>query len=67
MAGITAESKIWQKRKLTTIVYNEKMTVGLDPGYDVGQMSAGPEVEIYTSLVKDNSVNFTRQALPLAG
>ena len=29
-------------------------------------MSAGPEVEIYTALIKDNGVNFARQALPVA-
>ena len=41
------------------------MTTGLDPGYDVGQLSTAPELEIYTTLVeKDNSVNFARQALP---
>ena len=41
-------------------------TAGLDPGYDVGQLSTNPDVEIYTTLAaKDNSVNFARQALPL--
>ena len=58
--------KYGNKESLTTIVYNSEMTTGLDPGYDVGQFSTGPEVEIYTSLVeKDNSVNFARQALPM--
>ncbi len=28
------------------------MTAGLDPGYDVGLMSTGPDVEIYTALAK---------------
>ncbi len=58
--------KYGSNENLTTIVYNSEMTTGLDPGYDVGQFSAGPDVEIYTTLVaKDNSVNFARQALPL--
>jgi hypothetical protein len=48
----------------TLVVYNDKMSVGLDPGYDVGLMSAGADVEIYTALVKNNGVNFARQALP---
>jgi len=56
-----------EKESATVIVFNENMTTGLDPGFDVGQMSTGPDVEIYTSMVlKDNSVNFARQALPLA-
>lgn len=50
----------------TTIVYNKSMTAGLDPGYDVGQLSGWPEVEIYTALVAGSEVNFARQALPLA-
>jgi hypothetical protein len=54
------------KENSTLIVYNESMTAGLDPGYDVGLLSSGSDVEIYTPLVeKDNSVNFARQALPL--
>jgi hypothetical protein len=50
----------------TLIVYNDQMTAGLDPGYDIGQLSSGQDVELYTALVKDNGVNFARQALPLA-
>ena len=65
--GLELKVKYGNKESLTTIVYNNEMTVGLDPGYDVGQFSAEPDVEIYTTLVlKDNSVNFARQALPLA-
>ena len=56
------------KESVTTIVYNSDMTTGNDPGYDIGQMSTGPDVEIYTALVsKDNSINFARQALPVDG
>ena len=44
------------------------MTAGLDPGYDVGLFNAGQDIELYTTLaLKDNSVNFTRQALPVSG
>jgi len=49
----------------TLIVYNSEMTAGLDPSYDVGLLSSGSEVEIYTRLVNDNEVNFARQLLPL--
>jgi hypothetical protein len=65
--GLQLKVRYGQKESLTTVVYNSDMTTGLDPGYDVGQMSTYPDVEIYTSLVlKDNGVNFTRQALPVA-
>ena len=50
----------------TTVIYNEDMSSGLDPGYDVGMLSTGADLEVYTSLVqKDNNINFARQALPL--
>jgi hypothetical protein len=50
----------------TTIIYNENMTKGADPGFDVGMLSTGADPEVYTSLVqKDNNINFARQALPL--
>ena len=65
--GIQLKVKYGNNESLTTIVYNEKMTAGLDPGYDVGQYSSRPDVEIYTALAeKANGVNFARQALPLA-
>jgi hypothetical protein len=60
--------KYGEKENSTLVVYNENMTADLDPGYDVGQLSANPDVEVYTSLVaKDNSVNFAQQALPVGG
>ena len=66
--GLQLKVKYSSNESLTTIVYNSEMTAGLDPGYDVGQFSAGLDVEIYTTLAaKDNSVNFARQALPVSG
>ncbi len=63
--GLQLRLQHGEKENSTLVVYNEEMTAGLDPGYDVGQMSEGAEVDIYTTLVeKDNSVNFARQALP---
>lgn len=63
--GLQLKVKYGDKENSTLVVYNENMSVGLDPGYDVGQLSASPDLEIYTALVeKDNSVNFARQALP---
>jgi hypothetical protein len=65
-SGLQLKVKYGAKESQTTIVYNENMTKGLDPGYDVGEYSAGSDVEIYTTLVsKSNNVNFARQALPV--
>lgn len=65
--GLKLKAQYGTRESSTTLVYNSGMTVGLDPGYDVGQLSTSPNVEIYTSLViKDNGVNFARQALPVA-
>jgi len=58
----------WEDKKdMTTVVFNNDMTKGLDPGYDVGLMSSAPGIGIYTTLVEDNGVNFARQALPVNG
>jgi hypothetical protein len=66
--GLQLKVKYGNNEGFTTIVYNEKMTAGLDPGYDVGQFSAGPDVEIYTALAAESTgVNFARQALPVDG
>lgn len=64
--GLQLKVRYGSDESMTTIVYNSEMTAGLDPGFDVGQFSAGPDVEIYTALVsKENDVHFARQALPL--
>jgi len=64
--GLQLKVKFGSNESMTTVVYNNEMTAGLDPGYDVGQFSAGPDVEIYTALLsKENDVHFVRQALPL--
>ncbi len=65
---VGAKSQFGAKESSTIVVYEESMTAGLDPGYDVGQLSSAPEVEIYTTLaLKDNGVNFARQVLPVSG
>lgn len=66
--GLHLRVSYGQENSYTTIIYNEKMSAGLDPGYDVGQLSSGRTVDIYTTLVAgENSVNFARQALPVSG
>ena len=66
--GIQLKAAYGKEVCFATVVYNEEMTAGLDPGYDVGLLSGAPGAEIYTALAGgDNSVNFARQALPVAG
>jgi len=66
--GLLLNVAFGEKKSSTLVVYNDNMTVGLDPAYDIGLMSSGPEVEIYTTLtLEDNGVNFARQALPVSG
>ncbi len=49
---------------LTTIGYRNTATVGLDPGFDVGNFG-GSSFDIYTHLVDGSSTNdFTYQSLP---
>lgn len=77
MTKSTKKSKRWPGMKLTVksnttesntlVLYNQEMTAGLDPGNDIGQLSAGNEINIYTALVIDNGVNFAQQALPVNG
>ena len=44
------------------------MTSGVDPGYDIGLFKSGQDIELYTTMVlRDNGINYTRQALPVAG
>ena len=66
--GLKLKVQYGEKESLTTVIYNDQMTTGLDPGYDIGQLSTGPAVEIYTMQVSDdNSINLARQALPVFG
>ena len=51
----------------TIIAFNENMTMGLDPSYDIGKMKGNPDIALYTRLVEDNGVDFAIQALPFSG
>jgi predicted outer membrane repeat protein len=48
----------------TAIGFNENMSFGLDPSFDVGKMKGNPDIALYTRLVEDNGVDFAIQALP---
>ena len=51
----------------TAIGFNEYMSPGIDPSYDVGKMKGNPDIALYTRLVEDNGVDFAIQALPFEG
>ena len=51
----------------TAIGFNENMTPGLDPSYDVGKMKGNPKIALYTRLIEDNGIDFAIQALPFSG
>ena len=48
----------------TAIGFNENMTLGLDPSYDIGKLKGNPNIALYTKLADDNGVDFAIQALP---
>ena len=65
--GLKLTARAGSAESSTLIVYNEDMTAGLDPAYDIGQYGNYSELEIYTTLAgQDNGVNFARQALPMS-
>lgn len=65
--GLKVKMTCGSNEASTLIVYNDEMKAGLDPGYDIGLMSSGGGLEIYTSLISGAfGVNFARQALPVS-
>ncbi len=62
--GLALYAKNANTASSTVIMFNDDMCIGLDPSFDLGHMSSGTDLEIYTKLIADNGVNFTRQALP---
>ncbi len=48
----------------TTIAYRSNASLGLDPGYDLGNFE-GADLDVYTHLVKEGKgKDFTYQSLP---
>jgi hypothetical protein len=66
-SGLQLKVKYGDFENYTIIVYHSGMTVGVDPGYDIGQLSTYPVVDIYSMLPRDNGVRFMQQALPIDG
>lgn len=65
--GIAINAKTENSESRTVIVFNGAMSLGLDPGYDIGFLSSASEMNVYTALVNDNGVIFAMQALPEDG
>lgn len=51
----------------TLVLYNNGMKVGLDPGYDIGLLSANPAFQLYSLFPDYTGVKYVQQALPLDG
>lgn len=51
----------------TIVAFNEKMSKGLDPGYDAGLLRGASGLDVYTRLIEDNGVDFAIQCLPESG
>ena len=49
----------------TAIGFNENMSSGLDPSFDIGKMKGNPGIALYSKLIEDNGIDFAIQALPL--
>lgn len=49
----------------TVIAFNNGMTKGIDPMYDVGKLKGNPGFALYTQLLENNNIDFAVQALPL--
>jgi len=63
--GLQLKVKYGETETATLVVYKDGMSTGLDAGYDIGHLSPGAEIELYTHLAGGGSdFNFTRQALP---
>lgn len=62
--GIQLKARTGNTENSTLVVFNDDMTKGLDPGYDIGAFGSGSDIELFTLLNQDNGVNFIRQALP---
>lgn len=65
--GIKLTIKSGLNVSYTVVLYNDGMKVGLDPGYDVGLLSANPAFQLYSLFPDYTGVKYVQQALPLDG
>lgn len=48
----------------TAIGFNENMSAGLDPSFDIGKMKGNTNIALYSKLIEDNGIDFAIQCLP---
>jgi hypothetical protein len=65
--GLQLITRHGDDKNSTLILYHSGMTLGVDPGYDIGQLSTHPDLDIYTMLPKSNGIRYMQQALPIDG
>lgn len=53
-----------ESKATTLLLFNERMTPGLDVTYDAGLMGGDANFKTYTRLTEDNGINFAIQCLP---
>lgn len=63
--GIRLKLKKQNLQSTTIIAFNEQMTPGSDPSYDLGILKSNPNISVYTQLLENNGIDFAIQALPL--
>jgi hypothetical protein len=66
-SGIQLTVKAENETSYTLILYHSGMTTGLDPGYDIGLLSANPAFQLYTCFINNNGIKYMQQALPIDG
>ena len=52
------------QKSTTYLAFNDQMTKGLDPTYDIGMLRTNAPLSVYTRLIEDNGVPFVIQSLP---
>ncbi len=66
--GLRLSVQNGENKGSTLIIYNKEMSAGLDEGYDVGLISSGADIEVYSRIPESvDGVNMARQALPEKG
>ena len=61
---IQLNATVNSQKSTAYLAFNDQMTKGLDPTYDVGMLRTNSPLSVYTRLVEDNGVPFVIQSLP---
>ena len=61
---IELSATVNSQKSTAFIAFNDQMTKGLDPTYDLGMLPNISSLSVYTRLVEDNGIPFVIQSLP---